>query len=170
MKRIYRLGLVVLILISCVGCDRATKSIVKESLASSLPISLLNDSIRVEICENPGALLSLGSNLPSQARFVFFVVCVCAILIFALVFTINSRSLSLMQLVGLSFVVGGGTGNLLDRLFNNGVVVDFMRLGIGPLRTGVFNVADLAIVVGLSMFSLFSVKGRAKATATLPSQ
>jgi len=162
-KRIHRLGLVILILISCTSCDQMTKNMAKELLASSPPISLLNDSIRIEYTENPGALLSLGANLPSQARFLFFVVFVSLVLAITLAFAVNTRSSSLMQLVGLSLVAAGGMGNLLDRLFNNGMAIDFLRLGIGPLRTGIFNVADVAIVAGLATFVLFSAKGEAKA-------
>ena len=56
MRRIWRLSLVVLVLISCAGCDQATKSIARQSLASSSPVSLLNDSLRFEYTENLGAL------------------------------------------------------------------------------------------------------------------
>jgi signal peptidase II len=161
-KRIYRLGFVALILISCVSCDQVTKTIAKESLASSTPISLLNDSVRVEYSENPGALLGLGASLPGQARFLFLVVFVGVFLALTLVFTVNTNRFSLIQSVGLSLVAAGGLGNLLDRLFNHGMVIDFLRLGVGPLRTGIFNMADVAIVVGVSVFSLFSAEGKAK--------
>ncbi len=159
MKRICRLCLIVLILIVCTGCDQATKSIAKKSLASSAPISLLNDSVRIEYSENPGAFLSLGSNLTSEARLLLFVIVVGAILIFTLLFMISRvHSLSWMQLIGLSLLVGGGMGNLLDRLFNDGAAVDFMRLGIGPIRTGIFNVADVAIVAGACIVIAYSIK------------
>ena len=163
MKRIDRLGLVVLILIACTSCDQMTKTIAKESLASSPPISLLNDSIRIEYTENLGAILGLGANLPGQARFLVFVVFVSLILAVTLVSAVNTRSFSLNQSIGLSLVAAGGMGNLLDRLFNNGAVIDFIRLGIGPLRTGIFNLADLATVTGVVTFLLFSAKEKAQA-------
>jgi signal peptidase II len=47
-----------------------------------------------------------------------------------------------------SFIAGGGLGNLIDRLAFDGRVRDFLNLGIGGLRTGVFNAADLSIVIG----------------------
>ena len=163
-KRIHRLGLVILILISCTSCDQMTKSLAKESLASSPPISLLNDSIRIEYSENHGAILGLGANLPRQVRFLFFVVLASLVLALTLVFAINTHNLDLKQLVGLSLVAGGGMGNLLDRIFNDGAAIDFIRLGIGPLRTGIFNVADLAIVAGVSTFLLFSAKAAPRQT------
>lgn len=163
MTRIRRLGLVALILISWTSCDQMTKNIAKEALASSSPISLLNDSIRIEYTENAGAILGLGANLPSEARFLILVVFVSLVLAITLVVAVNTHSFSLIQLVGLSLVAAGGIGNLLDRLFNDGAVIDFIRLGIGPLRTGIFNLADVAIVIGVVTFLLFSSKGKAKA-------
>jgi len=142
-----------------------TKSIAKESLASSAPISLLNDSIRIEYSENSGAFLGLGANWPDEARFLFFVVFVSVVLTLTLASIVNTRSFSLMQLIGLSLVAAGGIGNLLDRLFNNGMVIDFIQLGIGPIRTGIFNVADVAIMAGVAIILLFSAKGEAKVDA-----
>ncbi len=55
----------------------------------------------------------------------------------------------LARLIALSLIVGGGLGNLIDRLLNHGVVVDYISMGVGSLRTGVFNLADAAITVGL---------------------
>ena len=142
-----------------------TKNIAKESLAFSSPISLLNDSIRIEYTENTGAILGLGANWPSQVRFLFLVVFVSLVLAITLIVAVNTHSFSLIQLVGLSSIAAGGIGNLLDRLFNNGAVIDFMRLGIGPLRTGIFNIADVAIVAGVVAFLLFSTPGKQKAAA-----
>jgi signal peptidase II len=140
-----------------------TKTIAKESLASSSPISLLNDSIRIEYTENLGAILGLGANLPGQVRFLVFVIFVSLILAVTLAFAVNAHSFSLNQLIGLSLMAAGGIGNLLDRLFNNGAVIDFVSFGIGPLRTGIMNVADVATTIGVVTFLLFSVKGKAKA-------
>jgi signal peptidase II len=40
----------------------------------------------------------------------------------------------------------------MDRLTRHGYVTDFLNLGVGPLRTGIFNVADFVLLVGLGMF------------------
>ncbi len=166
MTRIQRLGLVVLILILCTGCDQLTKSIARESLASSAPISLLNNSIRVEYIENPGAILGLGASLPGEIRLLLFILFVSIVLTLTFIFTISSRSLSRMQFVGLSLVAAGGVGNLVDRLFNNGAVIDFVQLGLGPFRTGIFNLADVAILTGIAMLLLSSLKGTPKTEAS----
>jgi signal peptidase II len=55
------------------------------------------------------------------------------------------------RLAALTFFVAGGASNWLDRALR-GSVVDFLNVGIGPIRTGVFNVADMAIMLGLTLF------------------
>jgi signal peptidase II len=47
----------------------------------------------------------------------------------------------------LSLVCAGGIGNLIDR-FSWGYVRDFLNVGLGPIRTGIFNVADAAMMAG----------------------
>ncbi|HEV2851961.1 MAG TPA: signal peptidase II [Thermoanaerobaculia bacterium] len=149
MKGSFRSGLLSLGLVFCVGCDQAAKAIARGRLAFSPPVSFLGGAVRFEYTENPGAFLSLGAGLPPQARFLLGVVFVAAALAALLVFTLRSTSLSPGQKVGLSLLVGGGLGNLIDRVANHGHVIDFVSVGIGPLRTGIFNVADMAITAGV---------------------
>jgi signal peptidase II len=52
--------------------------------------------------------------------------------------------------VGLYLILAAGLSNLLDR-FIRGRVIDFLNLGIGTLRTGIFNMADLALFVGVAL-------------------
>jgi signal peptidase II len=163
MKRVWRLSLVLLIVLCCAGCDRATKHVARRTLASSPPISLLNDSVRFEYSENPGAFLGLGSNLPSAVRLLLFVIFSGAGVLLALVYIARVDRLDLTPTIALSLLAGGGVGNLVDRISNNGAVTDFVRLGIGPLRTGIFNLADVAIVVGVLLLFLWSAGGRTDA-------
>ncbi len=58
------------------------------------------------------------------------------------------------QIIALSLICGGGIGNLVDRVRYDGYVTDFLNLGIGPLRTGIFNVADVALMAGIALFML----------------
>jgi signal peptidase II len=52
------------------------------------------------------------------------------------------------SLLGLTLFVAGGASNWVDRL-SDGRVVDFLNVGVGPIRTGIFNVADMAILAGV---------------------
>jgi len=165
LTRIQRLALAALVLFFCTGFDQVTKDVVRERLAASPPVSLLNDTIRIQYMENPGAILGLGSSLPSDVRFMLLVVFAGSLLIMILIYAVKTHELSLMQFVSLSLFAAGGTGNFLDRLFNNGAAIDFMNIGIGSIRTGVFNVADVLIIAGASLFILSSIRNEVKATA-----
>ena len=71
-----------------------------------------------------------------------------------------SRHLSRHVVVAGALTVAGGFGNLVDRIVQSGCVTDFVILGIGRYRTGVFNVADLAILSGIVIVVTHVVKSR----------
>ncbi len=117
------------------------------------PINYWKNFVVIEYAENRGAFLSLGANLSDQARTWIFVVGVFFILIFcfySLWKSIHDRWSSL----AFSLVISGGIGNLIDRI-SQGYVVDYIHMGIGGLRTGVFNLADVAISGGLIFLLVF---------------
>lgn len=146
-------------LFACVGCDQATKVVASRRLATMQPISFLGNLFRLEYAENPGAFLSFGASLSDEVRFWIFVVIVSAILIGAIAFLIRHVSTWPMPtLLALVLVISGGFSNLLSRILNDGHVIDFMNIGIGRLRTGIFNVADMAIMGGVGLLLLFSLR------------
>jgi signal peptidase II len=67
-------------------------------------------------------------------------------------------------------IIGGGFGNLLDRFLNDGAVIDFMNLGLGWLRTGIFNVADMAITGGVIFLLVFGLRSRPKTQEPSPQE
>jgi signal peptidase II len=93
----------------------------------------------------------MGAQLPEALRFLIFVVFTGTMLAVMLLLVIKERAGDPAQLTGLALLAGGGMGNLIDRLFNDGRVVDFVSLGLGPVRTGVFNVADVAVMAGATL-------------------
>jgi len=66
---------------------------------------------------------------------------------------LRPKSGGLFPLSATSLMVGGGAGNLFDRATSGGVI-DFMNVGIGGVRTGIFNVAAVAILAGLVLLLL----------------
>jgi len=62
---------------------------------------------------------------------------------------------------GLALFVAGGASNWVDRL-TDGRVVAFLNLGIGPIRTGIFNVADVALMAGLALLIVSELRPRRK--------
>lgn len=158
MSRTARIVTVVLVIVACLALDRFAKQLAAEQLRGHPTITLAGGAVRLEYAENRGAFLSLGSNLPDGARFVMMVLVVGIALGGTLVYTLLSKDLSPVRLTSLSLMAGGGIGNLIDRIANDGRVVDFVSVGLGPVRTGIFNVADLAITTGVLVFVFTSVR------------
>jgi signal peptidase II len=132
-----------------VGCDQVTKHLATTHLMGGPRHSYLGDSIRLEYAENKGAFLSLGENLPVGWRTALFSFGTAIILAACFVAIVRQRGLTL-PVLGLTLVVAGGVSNLADRVAC-GSVVDFLNVGVGSLRTGIFNVADMAIMAGIAM-------------------
>lgn len=57
------------------------------------------------------------------------------------------------MVVAIALVIGGRLSNLIDRLLHDGLVVDFLQVGVGPLHTGIFNRADVAIMDSLALLA-----------------
>ena len=146
------------LLFTCVGCDQATKILARRHLVGKGPIRLLHDSVRLQYAENPGAFLSLGAGLPANLRHTIFILLIGALLLGALIYLLKGSRTDLGGALSLALVVAGGCGNLLDRIFNQGRVIDFLNLGIGPLRTGIFNLADVVISIGVLWLVLRSYR------------
>jgi signal peptidase II len=146
-----------LIVAGTIGCDRLTKLTARAELAPGSRESMLGGLVHWQYEENRGAMLSLGSNLSAPARFLVFTVGVGVLLAGLAVFVL-ARGKNFREIVAGSLVVGGGLGNLLDRILYDGAVIDFVSVGIGPVRTGVFNAADVAVFLGVGLFVLFALR------------
>ena len=154
MRSVPRFIVVMLTLFCCVGCDQAAKSAARSMLHSGVTESLFSDSLRLQLTENPGSFLSLGASLPAQLRFTLFTAAVALILVSLVSAALFARRLSTAGFVALALIAGGGTSNLIDRLLYDGRVTDFLNVGIGALRTGIFNLADMAIITGALLLVL----------------
>ena len=144
-----RFLLAVLIVITGVGCDQATKQIAAQQLRGTLPISFMHDFVRLQYAENQGAFLGLGNSLSPELRFWLLTVATAVLLLGLAIFLIVQWQLPRLSFIALSCVLAGGLGNMIDRLVHDGSVIDFLNLGLGSLRTGIFNIADVAIMGGV---------------------
>jgi signal peptidase II len=143
-----RLALFVAI-VATIGCDRATKQMAATILVGSPGRSFLSDTVRLEYVENSGGFLSLGAHLPPMLRTALFTTGTGLALLACVAAAIRFRW-SGWPLLGLSLFVAGGASNWVDRMAR-GSVIDFINVGFGPLRTGIFNVADVAIMLGVGI-------------------
>jgi len=155
MAKAARSLLLLLLAVTTVGCDRVTKHLAQASLDGTPIQSLFHDTVRLEYAENIGGFLSIGANWSDGSRTAVFSIGTGLLLLALVISAIRLRGRSL-YLVGACLAGAGGASNLFDRLTQN-VVVDFLSIGLGNhLRTGIFNVADVAILLGICimMFSL----------------
>jgi signal peptidase II len=155
-----RIALVAVTLIACVGCDQKTKSLAVESLRGRETQSLLSGVIRLEYAENTGGFLSLGASLPEPWKTTVFNVACSAGIAAILLYIFLAAKAGMIQIVGLALICGGGAGNLIDR-WAYGYSRDFLNLGLGPVRTGIFNVADVVLMAGCVLLVLVRPKSRA---------
>ena len=153
----WRLALIVAVL-STIGCDRVTKHVATTMLAGAPSRSYLADTVRLVYVENAGGFLSLGAGLPSVVRTGLFTAGTGLLLCLLVLLAIRGRWDRLPTL-GLALFVAGGASNWIDRVAR-GSVVDFMNVGVGPVRTGVFNVADVAIMLGAGVVVLTTFSNR----------
>lgn len=149
--RISNTALLALVLSTSVGCDQVTKIVAREQLEGLGRLSYLGDTFRLVLIENHGAFLGMGSEMPAALRTAIFVGVVSIALIAFLVWIMRTPDLSKFSVVAAGLVIGGGIGNVIDRVLFDGGVTDFLNLGIGTLRTGIFNVADVWIMLGAAM-------------------
>jgi signal peptidase II len=145
-----RLLLLLAVLVVTVGCDRITKHFAMASLAGAPDRGYLADTVRLEYAENTGGFLSIGSNLPASVRIAIFSVATGFLLVALLIVAIRYQG-SDWHVVAIGLAFAGGASNLLDRI-TRGAVVDFLNVGVGTLRTGIFNIADVAILAGICLF------------------
>jgi signal peptidase II len=146
-----RLALLVAV-VSTIGCDRVTKHLATTALAGAAVHSYLGDTVRLEYAENAGGFLGMGAEWPDAYRTTLFTIGTGLILMVLLAVAVRFRWAG-WRLVGVCLVVAGGASNWIDRVVR-GSVVDFMNVGVGPIRTGVFNVADVAIMAGVAVLLL----------------
>jgi signal peptidase II len=143
--------LLLTIVLVCIGCDHATKLAATTLLdpgSAGSAAAFAGVSIRFELAHNPGAFLSLGADLPPPLRAVALLGIVPLGLLILLVAVWRSGSRQRLPILALGLLTGGGLANWLDRVLNDGRVTDFVILGLGPLHTGIFNLADVAVVAG----------------------
>ena len=146
-----RVLLLALILFASVGLDQATKWWAENWLDRTRTISMASDTFRIQYAENPGAFLGLGGNLSPNARFWLLTAVNGGFLVIIGGILIARWNMDQAHFVALALLLSGGIGNLVDRMTQNGLVTDFLNVGIGPIRTGIFNVADMAIMAGAGL-------------------
>jgi signal peptidase II len=138
------IGIILLVLL----IDQGTKYLVYSNLELYQSVEVINGFFHITFIENKGAAHGILQNM----TWLFISVTVVAIA--AMIYVLkksNSKWLS----VSLSILIGGATGNLLDRVFREGRVVDFMDFYFGSYNYAIFNLADSSVVIGTILLSIY---------------
>ncbi len=149
-SRKLRLAILFLVLGCTVGCDQTSKHIARTELNRLGSGTLPGGFGELRLAENPGSFLSLGDSLPDLLRLALLTIGVGAGLVGLLAYLARSSRLNWLCFMGLALAWAGGTSNLIDRITRQGLVTDFVFIRVGSLHTGVFNAADLLIVIGIA--------------------
>lgn len=125
--------------------DQVTKYLVRHHSMqlSSEPQKLLGNFIRITYVENPG--MAFGIRVDNVVLFMILSI-LASLGILLYLFTHRNEKMAIKG--SLALILGGAFGNLIDRIIYK-QVADFIDIGIGNLRWWVFNIADMAVVIGM---------------------
>ena len=141
---------IITLLCSNVGCDQISKGIVRRGIDHHEYISVIQDHLTLTRVENTGAFLSAGNDLPEPLKTILLTVLPLVILIAGFIYVLRVNHLSHLSISGICFVIGGGIGNIYDRI-QYGSVTDFLHVDLILFETGIFNMADVSIMTGMCM-------------------
>jgi signal peptidase II len=134
-----------------VALDQLTKQWVLNELSDGRVIVLIDGVLSLRLTFNPGGAFGIGQSVP-------WLFLGASLITLVVVLLLARRIEHPVWAYPLGLVLGGGIGNICDRLFRDtdGRVVDFIDLHVWPL----FNVADSAIVVGVIWMFVLSFRSR----------
>lgn len=143
--------LILFVIFTNVGCDQISKSLVRENVAEKEMIEIIGNHFILTNVENEGAFLGAGSSFEKTYRIALL--CILPILILSALFfyLMKDKKMSGVMAISMACIIGGGIGNIYDRVIY-GSVTDFFHIDLGLLKTGIFNLADVSIMIG--MFSI----------------
>ena len=140
--------LTVLIVLFNIGIDQLSKCIVRYSISDNETIPILKGTIVFIKAENIGAALGIGAGLPSMLKIFYLQLLPIFILLFLFRMIVTDKELPRLIIIGVAIAIGGAFGNILDRILY-GSVTDFIQLHFGTYTSGIFNIADISVVIGL---------------------
>lgn len=145
-----RYAALLLLITANIGCDQLSKSVVRKNIGYHESIPVWKEHIVLTKVENPGAFLSLGAAWPPMTRQVVFLALPMLALALGMAWLFTQRNETRLTVFGVCCLIGGGAGNLVDRLLY-GSVTDFLFLHFGMFKTGIFNAADFSITLGICL-------------------
>jgi signal peptidase II len=137
--------------------DQVTKLFIASSYNLYESSAVIPGLFNITYIRNPGAAFGFLAGADPAFRSIFFIaVSVAAVVFIALVFR-KVRQEEKVAVLGLSLILGGALGNMIDRI-RLGEVIDFLDVYVGSYHWPAFNMADSAISIGAFLLILEIVK------------
>jgi len=150
MKQKIRNSFILLLVLANAGCDQISKNVAREQLDYYETVNVIGEHLILTKIENTGAFLSAGDSLDSSVKFLFLSILPLIALCYGIYYLLTHSQLPRLLVLGICFVIGGGLGNLYDRIIF-GSVTDFLHIDFFVIKTGIFNLADVSIMIGMIM-------------------
>jgi signal peptidase II len=149
-----RIWVVLGIAVFVIAADAISKAIAVAKISPDAPIHLVGSLLQLTLARNQGAAFNLGGT----SMTIVFTLIAAGVVVYILRTARTLRSVG--WAVALGLLLGGATGNLLDRIFRapgvfRGAVVDWIELPHWP----VFNLADSAICCGGVLIAILALRG-----------
>ena len=140
--------------------DQLSKFLIRQNVDQYSEIKLIGDYFILTNVENSGAFLGMGSDFSPFIKTIFLLILPAIILICIMVYVYRDKQIDKISLIGFCFIIGGGIGNIYDRILY-GSVTDFLFIDLGGIfKTGIFNIADLSVTTGMILILLMSFRNK----------
>jgi len=150
-----RFYILILVLLN-IGCDQISKEVIRKNVRNKDYIEIIDDYFIVTNIENTGAMLGFGANFPPLLKKILLQGLPLLVLLVLLYRTLTKPGLNPWFIIAFSFIIGGGIGNLMDRIYY-GSVTDFFQIKLGVFKTGIFNMADVSVTFGVLLLLFLSL-------------
>ncbi|WP_340154867.1 signal peptidase II [uncultured Winogradskyella sp.] len=153
---------ITLLIIFNIAIDQISKVIVRNTLTFREQIDVIGSYFQLIWVENKGAFLGMGSDMNPTLRLIFLLILPTIVLGYVVYYIVKTKELDKLSLIAFCCIVGGGIANVFDRIVF-GQVTDFFFINLGGVfKTGIFNVADLSVSLGMVMLLLGGFLNRNK--------
>ncbi len=138
--------------------DQITKLVVDANMSVGQTIPLIKDVFHITYILNEGAAMGMLAN----NRWVFLILSTVAIIGIFTYIIYCRKKVAPLEAIAFGLIAGGGIGNMIDRTFYgdtlfNGAVIDFFDFRLFSFWKWIFNVADIAVCVGVGLYALFVI-------------
>jgi len=138
--------------------DQVSKIWTRTNVVKGSKTEIIGDYLTLHNVENSGAFLGMGSDLNPTMRAIFLLIIPVSVMGYVLFLLFRNKDLDQLSILGFCCILGGGMANIYDR-FMYGSVTDMFHIDLGGVfRTGIFNVADMSVMVGLGFLILGNFK------------